>query len=191
MRSVCAVKKLFSVLGLLLVIAVSLTVSVSASYSQKTAVAPAATVTAAQKARFTTMLNNNQLFGTDFENDTVLVKGAMVALADRVEDDALSCDLLLGFITNMYGRTVDLTATGFNVNNNYVAVIPQGYARLTHKILTVKAVDGGFEVTSQMTVAPHDGTAYTKTVSSVFVENSGSAFGYNLISAEIEPDAAV
>ena len=68
MRSVCAVKKLFSVLGLLLVIAVSLTVSVSASYSQKTAVAPAATVTAAQKARFTTMLNNNQLFGTDFDS---------------------------------------------------------------------------------------------------------------------------
>lgn len=184
-------KKLFSVLGLLLVIAVSLTVSVSASYTQKTAAAPAATVSAAQKARFTTMLNNNQLFGTDFENNTALVKGAMIALADRAENDALSCDLLLGFLTDMYGRTVDLTAAGFNVNNNYVAVIPQGYARLTHKILTVKAVDGGFEVTSQMTVDPHDGTTYTQTVSSVFVENSGSAFGYNLISAEIEADAAV
>lgn len=191
-------KKALSILSLLTLIAVSLTVSVSASYLQKpaatvqlAAAASAPAVTPAQKARFTTMLNNNQLFGTDFESNTAMVKGAMVALADRTENDRLSCSLLTTFIANLYGRTVDLATAGFEVTDGTVAIVPQGYARLSHNILTATAVEGGFEVTSEMTVTPHDGPAYTQTVCAAFVENSGSAFGYNLVSATVTAGNAV
>ena len=189
-------KKALSIISLLAVIAVSLTVSVGASYLQKPATAveaveaatslAAPAVSAAQKARFTTMLNNNRLFGDDFESNTDTVKAAMITLAGKAEDDRLDCSLLTAFIANMYGRTVDLAAAGFEVTGNTVAIVPQGYARLTHRILTAVAVDGGFQTTSEMTVTPHDGAAYTQTVTAVFVENSGSAFGYNLVSATVE-----
>lgn len=183
-------KKLFSVLALVLVTALSLTVSVGAA--NQAAAQPAVPVNAVsapvedgvQIARFTNMLNHNQLFGAAFESDRAMVKSAMVALANQAEDDFLNSTALQSFIANLYGRTVDFAAAGFTLTENgKIPVIPQGYTAFTHRVLKVTAVDGGFNVLSEMTVDPHDAPAYTVAVLSEFVENAGSAFGYNLISA--------
>lgn len=184
-------KKMFSVLALALVTALSLTVSVGAAnqYLEPLAAAPAEVAgtpveDGVQMARFTNMLNHNQLFGSDFESDRAMVKSAMVSLANQAEDDLLTQSSLQAFIANLYGRTVDFAAAGFSLTaDGKVQVIPQGYTAFSHKVLKVTAVDGGFNVLSEMTVDPHDSPAYKVTVLSEFVENAGSAFGYNLISA--------
>lgn len=155
-------------------------------------VAPVAT--AVQKARFENMLNHNYLFGEDFSSDQIMIENSILALLDKSVDGQIEQGLVLGFIAGMYGRQVDPVAATYDflpADEGMFAILARGYDGYEHTVVSVEEIDGGYLVTSHVTVYPADGFAYQATAQSVFVENEGSAFGYNLISAEISEPATV
>ena len=190
-------KKLISILAMLLITAVALTVSVSAAHSlAKPAVqnTPAATDAAVEKAlaaRFTNMLNHNYLYDDDFNSDRSVIENSMLALLDHAENDELDQNLVLSFIANLYGRTVDPNAAIYDflpASPGKFAILPRGYSTISHQVTEMEENEGGYLVQSIMTVQPHDGAAYTIKAQTVFVKNETSSFGYNLVSSNLFPN---
>lgn len=141
-----------------------------------------------QKARFENMLNHNYLYGEDFSSDQIVIENSILALLDKSVDGQIEQGLVLGFIAGMYGRQVDPAAATYDflpADEGMFAILARGYDGYEHTVVSVEEVDGGYLVTSDVTVYPCDGFAYNATAQSVFVVNEGSAFGYNLVSAEL------
>lgn len=130
----------------------------------------------AKIARFENMLSHNYCFGADFESDEALIKGAALSLARQGVEGKAAVD---GFIYNMYGVNTEDAA-----EENYV-LRACGYDIYKH---TVKSFtyngDGTVTVLSIVTVNP-DTSAEEYECESVFYANGESAFGYNLISCNV------
>lgn len=138
-------------------------------------------------ARFENMLNHNFVYNNDFSDDQTIIENSTLALLDYVVDGEIDRTLVLNFIANMYGREVNPESAVYDfvsASDGMFAVIPRGYTVYTHKILSIENNDGGYLVHSEMSVNPHDGGEYSVAVESVFVPNSGSSFGYNIISSD-------
>ena len=138
-------------------------------------------------ARFETMLNNNFVYNQDFDSDKAIIENSILSLVNHIEDGQIDMALTLNFIANMYGRQVDPSAATYEflpADEGKFAVIPKGFSVHRHNNLTVEEIDGGYSVTSEMTVDAHDTDGAKILVKSIFVPNDGSLFGYNLIKSE-------
>ncbi len=139
-------------------------------------------------ARFENMLNHNYLYGSDFESDRFMIEDSILALLDQSENGQISQDLVLGFIAGMYGRQVNPAAAVYDflpADEGMFAILPRGYDAYSHTVTSIEEIDGGYKVISSVVVSPCGGFDYTTTCESLFVLNQGSAFGYNLIAAEL------
>lgn len=182
-------------LMLFVMIAVLLLLPASVVYTPVQSAAPVTNVNEAtdnlngvMKARFENMLNHNYLYDSDFLSDRTIIENSIIPLLKNADNERISKDLVLNFIANMYGRTVDENATVYDyapVEDGKFAVIPRGYSVIKHNIISIKENDGGYTIVSQMKVDPHDSEPSLKTVKTVFVANEGSTFGYNIVSSDI------
>lgn len=142
-----------------------------------------------RKARFETMLNHNYVYDDDFSSDRTIIENAILALLDHAENDEIDRELVLHFIRNMYGREVDPNAAVYDflpASEGKFAVLARGYSKISHTVLSVEEVAGGWEVVSEMRIEPHDGQAYTVSANTLFVANEGSSFGYNIVRSDLE-----
>lgn len=146
------------------------------------------------EARFLNMLNHSFAYGEELASVDDLVNCAVTALCvtggadgsfieeSRVED----------YLYNMYGVEVeDLSSVNadFPKKDGYVYIIPRGYTVYKHTIASVRInEDGSYTVTTNVTLDSHDGKQEGKAVT-LFVKNSDSQFGFNIISSEIIIDA--
>lgn len=140
------------------------------------------------KARFENMLNNNFLYGSDFESHKVIIENSILALLDKGIDGEIDKSLVLGFIADMYGLQVDPAAAEYDfapASEGMFVILPRGYTEYEHKVTEVSEDEGGYTVTSEVVVLTHDGEEYKTTATTIIVPNQGSSFGYNIISSEI------
>lgn len=161
---------------------------------EKAAVSETADRQKVLEARFLNMLNHSFAYGEELASVDDLVNCAVTALCvtggadgsfieeSRVED----------YLYNMYGVEVeDLSSVNadFPKKDGYVYIIPRGYTVYKHTIASVRLnEDGSYTVTTNVTLDSHDGNQEGKAVT-LFVKNSDSQFGFNIISSEIIIDA--
>ena len=92
------------------------------------------------------------------------------------------------YLYNMYGVEVENLSSvneGFPKKEGYVYIIPRGYTVYKHTIDSVKLnEDGSYTVTTDVIIDSHDGDEEGKAVT-LFVKNSDSRFGFNIISSDI------
>lgn len=140
------------------------------------------------KARFENMLNNNYVYGTDFESHKVIIENSILALLDKGVDGEIDQSLVLGFIADMYGLQVNPDAAKYDfapASEGKFVILPRGYTEYKHTITDIFEEDGGFTVISNVLVLTHDGQQYFTTSTSEFVPNVGSSFGYNIIRSSL------
>lgn len=188
------------ILSFLILVAIFFVLPASAPVSLKTDVATANNEVVSNvedgviKARFENMLNHNYVYDTDFESDLLIIENSILALLDKAEDGQIDKGLVLGFIAGMYGRQVDPAAAEYDfapADDGKFVVLPRGYDDYEHNITSIEVIDGGYKVVSNVTVYPCDGFEYLASSETIFVENEGSAFGYNIVSSTLlEPDDA-
>lgn len=140
------------------------------------------------KARFENMLNNNYIYGSDFESHKLIIENSILALLDKGVDGQIDKSLVLGFIVDMYGLQVDPSAAEYDfapASEGMFVILPRGYTEYRHTIADILEEEGGYTVTSEVVVLTHDGDEYITTATTVFVPNEGSSFGYNIVSSTI------
>ena len=146
-------------------------------------------------ARFLNMLNRNFVYNCDFESADVVTENSILAILDRREDndsDYISDTVVKGFIKDMYGIEI----LGINEDpsvhkEGYVYIVPRGFTSYRHTINSVSEnEDGSFTVYSTVTVSPHDDEPFLTTAETLFVKNSASAFGYNIIYSNLKTVAS-
>ena len=122
-------------------------------------------------ARFLNMINNSTL-----------------ALLNLTENGFIAEDYVSDYIFNMYGikPSFDGINTDFEQKQGFVYVIPRGYEIYTHKIKTVTDnSDGSFTVVTDVEISLDDGSILNDTATTVFLKNSASQFGFNIVYSEI------
>ncbi len=138
-------------------------------------------------ARFLNMLNRNYTYDDDFYSFEALINNAVLAQLNLAEDDYVNTCYIADYLASMYGIQITDYAkynTEFPQKDGYVYVIPRGYATYSHKLLSVvENEDGSYTVTTQMTVDAHDDDPQEKTVTSLFVPNGDSDFGFVMVYA--------
>lgn len=137
-------------------------------------------------ARLLNMLNHNAVYNDDFSNTNIIVDNSAIMLLDRADQDGfIDSALVGGFVYNMYG----ISLADYKVNQDlpqkdgFFYVIPRGFDTYSHTITNITRDGLYIYVTSQLVIESHDCDSYTYSCNSVFLMNSASAFGYNLISA--------
>ncbi len=148
------------------------------------------------EARFLNMLNHNFVYNADFENADTIVNNASLALLDLRDsenEDYINETYVKGFVKDMYGIEI-ADMSGVNADypqlDGFLYIIPRGYTSYSHTIVSVEQnEDGSYTVVSDVTVGDHDAVAKTQKAVSLFVENTESAFGYNMIYCNIIADS--
>ncbi len=148
------------------------------------------------EARFLNMLNHNFVYDETFDSVEDIINSSMPALLEHrdSEDDAfISQTYVEDYIFNMYGITdVDFAEINkeFDRKDGFVYILPRGFSNYSHSITSVTAnEDGSYTVTTRLTENGHDSTAFTDTCTTLFVPNSQSAFGFNIIYSNIGGNA--
>lgn len=146
------------------------------------------------EARFLNMLNHSFAYGEELASAEDLVNCAVTALvvACGTDDSFIEESRVKDYLYNMYGVEVeDLSSLNadFPKKDGYVYIIPRGYTVYKHTIESVRLnEDGSYTVTTNVTLDSHDGEQEGKAVT-LFVKNSNSQFGFNIISSDIIIDA--
>jgi len=147
------------------------------------------------ESRLLNMLNHNFVYGTDFHYAEDIVNRSVVALLnlrDKNNSSYIAQSYVSDFIFNMYGlENIDYSAinSDFPELDGFVFIIPKGYSTYTHEILEVtKNEDGSLSVKTKVQINSHDSKPIYKECVSLYVENTSSQFGYNIISSEISSD---
>ncbi len=164
--------------------------------SQVSAATPEDVKISTNEARFLNMLNHNFVYDADFENADTVVNNASLALLDLRDaenEDFINETYVKGFVKDMYGIEIaDMSGvnTDFPQLDGYLYIIPRGFTTYNHTIVSIEQnEDGSYTVVSDVTVSDHDVAAKTQKAVSLFVENSESAFGYNIIYCNIVADS--
>lgn len=197
-------KKLICIMSILAIIVAVLTAGVSAApvKTKTPAVADRAEITltaAAPKAekvlesRFLSMLNRNFVYGKDFDSIEAIVNNSVIALLDLrdSENEAyIAENYVADYILDMYGiEDVELDALNpeFAAKEGFVYILPRGYSLYKHSSAEVKQnEDGSFTVKTMVKISDHDGVFTSGVCTTLFVENEASAFGYSIITSELE-----
>lgn len=157
------------------------------NFPTATAKAQADPVAETDSLRFENMLNHNHLFGDDFSDINTVVDKSIIPLLDKREDDFIKEDIVKCFVDNMYAFDISNYTPNTNapIRDGYIFIMPRGYDSFSHEIISVTKSDTLYCVVSEITFNTHDGTQEKATCETVFLENESSAFGYNIISANI------
>ncbi len=132
-------------------------------------------------ARWQNMLNHNYCFGNAFEDKAQLVSGSVISLLSKIEDGYISKAAVDSYILNMYG--IDCTDYTQGDRDGYYSVQPMGFDVYRHEILSFEYNgDGTVTVYSRMSV---NGGQEKYDCVSVFFADGGSAFGYRLLSCDV------
>lgn len=140
------------------------------------------------EARFLNMLNHNFVYNDAFYNDSALANDSMLALIDAAPDGFVDGAVLGDYIFNMYGKIYnDFAFLGDTEKDGCVYIIPRGYNIYTHEISSVTDnKDGSYTVLTEVEISYEDGSVETAYCETVFLENTESAFGYNIMYSIIE-----
>ena len=146
------------------------------------------------EARFLNMLNHSFAYDEELASVEDLVNCAVTALCvtESTDDSFIEESRVEDYLYNMYGVEVENLSSvnaDFPKKDGYVYVIPRGYTVYKHTIDSVRLnEDGSYTVTTSVTLDSHDGKEEGKAVT-LFVKNSNSQFGFNIISSDIIVDA--
>lgn len=146
------------------------------------------------EARFLNMLNHSFAYDEELASVEDLVNCAVTALCvtGGTDDSFIEESRVEDYLYNMYGVEVENLSSvnaDFPKKDGYVYVIPRGYTVYKHTIGSVRLnEDGSYTVTTSVTLDSHDGKEEGKAVT-LFVKNSNSQFGFNIISSDIIVDA--
>ena len=147
--------------------------------------------TAVLKARFLNMLNHNFAYNEAFDSVEELANCSVLALfdlRDGGDESFIAESYVKTYLYNMYGvEAGDLSGIneGFPHKDGYVYIIPRGFSIYRHRIDSVTLnEDGSYTVITSVEINSHDGGETVK-AKTLFVKNSDSAFGYNIISSDI------
>lgn len=163
-------------------------------FAEKTAVSVAADKEKVLEARFLNMLNHNFAYDEELASVEDLVNCAVTALcvSGNTDDSFIEESRVEDYLYNMYGVEVENLSSvnaDFPKKDGYVYIIPRGYTVYKHTAESVRLnEDGSYTVTTKVTVDSHDGKGEGKAVT-LFVKNSDSQFGFNIISSNIIIDA--
>ncbi len=154
--------------------------------AQVEATAEGGTDNRALAARFTNMLNRNYCYNADFESEDVLTENSLLALLDKrnaENPDYINEGFVKGFVKDMYGVDImEINDDAEMHKQGFVYITPRGFTTYRHSIEKIsKNEDGSFTVISEVTINPHDDDAFKTTAETLFVPNTSSAFGYNII----------
>lgn len=145
-------------------------------------------------SRFLNMLNHNYVYDDNFYFDDVLVNNSIIALLDlrdKENEDYIKSAYVSDYIFNMYGKIYNdysFLNPDFPQLEGYVYILPRGYTEYEHSIVSVeKNLDGSFTVVTDVTYENHDGFSVTEKATTLFIENTESAFGFNILYSEITP----
>ena len=148
------------------------------------------------EARFLNMLNHSFAYDEELASVEDLVNCAVTALcvSGNTDDSFIEESRVEDYLYNMYGVEVENLSSvnaEYPHKDGYVYIIPRGYTVYKHTIESVRLnEDGSYTVTTKVAVDLHDGTEEGKAVT-LFVKNSNSQFGFNIISSDIITDAFV
>ena len=148
------------------------------------------------EARFLNMLNHSYAYDEELASVEDLVNCAVTALcvSGDIDDSFIEQSRVEDYLYNMYGVEVENLSSvnaDFPKKDGYVYIIPRGYTVYKHTIESVRLnEDGSYTVTTTVIIDSHDGDEEGKAVT-LFVENSDSQFGFNIISSDIISDAFV
>ena len=146
----------------------------------------------ALNTRFENMLNHSFVYNEDFYDDGELVNNSVLAVLNLAEDSFVKEAYLKDYIFNMYGKIYgDFSFLGETEKEGYVYIIPRGYSIYTHEIISVTDnKDGSYTVVSDVEISYEDGSFENLNCETVFLENSESAFGYNIMYSDILENVA-
>lgn len=140
------------------------------------------------ETRFLNMLNHSFVYNGTFDSVEEMVNASIPALLsyrDSTDDSYIAEAYVADYLLNMYGVEVENFSkinTEFGYKEGYVYIIPKGFTKYSHKIVSVAAnEDGSYTVTTEITSSAHDNGDITETCTSLFVPNAKSAFGYSII----------
>ena len=142
------------------------------------------------ETRFLNMLNHSFAYDEELASVEDLVNCAVVALCASGSTDGsfIEESRVEDYLYNMYGVEVENLSSvneSFPKKEGYVYIIPRGYTVYKHTIDSVRLnEDGSYTVTTNVVLDSHDGCEEGKAVT-LFVKNSDSQFGYNIISSDI------
>ncbi len=146
----------------------------------------------AYEARFLNMLNRNYVYDNSFASDDELINSSIIAilnLRDSQDDSYINEMYVKDFVFNMYGKIYNdlgFLNAEFPQREGFVYIIPRGYTQYTHKIVSVTDnLDGSYTVVTDISCEAHDGEAENLTATTLFIKNSESAFGFNILYSEI------
>lgn len=148
------------------------------------------------EARFLNMLNHSFAYDGELASVEDLVNCAVTALcvSGDIDDSFIEQSRVEDYLYNMYGVEVENLSSvnaDFPKKDGYVYIIPRGYTVYKHTIESVRLnEDGSYTVTTNVIIDSHDGDEEGKAVT-LFVKNSDSQFGFNIISSDIITDAFV
>ncbi len=147
------------------------------------------------EARFLNMLNHSFAYGEDLGSIEALVNCSVAALCNMdggAEESFMDETRVKDYLYNMYGVEVENLSSvnaEFPKKDGYVYIIPRGYTVYKHTVDSVMLnEDGSYTVTTLVNIDSHDGEENGRAVT-LFVKNSDSQFGFNIISSEIIVDA--
>ena len=146
------------------------------------------------EARFLNMLNHSFAYDEELASVEDLVNCAVTALCvtESTDDSFIEESRVEDYLYNMYGVEVENLSSvnaEYPQKDGYVYIIPRGYTVYKHTIDSVRLnEDGSYTVTTSVTLDSHDGKEEGKAVT-LFVKNSNSQFGFNIISSDIIVDA--
>lgn len=147
------------------------------------------------EARFLNMLNHSFAYGEDLGSVEALVNCSVAALCNMdggAEESFMDETRVKDYLYNMYGVEVENLSSvnaEFPKKDGYVYIIPRGYTVYKHTVDSVMLnEDGSYTVTTLVNIDSHDGEENGRAVT-LFVKNSDSQFGFNIISSKIIVDA--
>ena len=150
------------------------------------------------ETRFLNMLNHNYVYGEAFYSVEDIVNYSMPALLDLREEDGsyIKSEYVSDYVYNMFGIEItdfsDINAD-FEQRDGYVFILPRGYEVYKHSVISVTAnEDGTYTVKTEVEVATHDGSSATEICETLFVRNTQSQFGFNIVHSNfLAEDSAV
>ena len=146
------------------------------------------------EARFLNMLNHSFAYDEELSSVEDLVNCAVTALCvtGGADDSFIEESRVADYLYNMYGVEVENLSSvnaEFPKKDGYVYIIPRGYTVYKHTVDSVMLnEDGSYTVTTLVNIDSHDGEENGRAVT-LFVKNSDSQFGFNIISSDIIVDA--
>lgn len=146
-------------------------------------------------SRFLNMLNHNFVYGEDFLSADSILSLSITANCDKAEFDGefIKEDIVTSFVFDMYGieivDTKDFSAK-FPEKEGFLYLSSKGYTVYNHKNAKItENEDGTYTVITEVSVDGHDGEKEILSAKTLFVKNSESVFGFNIIYSEISDTA--